>query len=275
MDKIYFFLFQLFSVAGFAQWVSTNGPYGGNVYAFAEYQNKIFACADVGLYESNDNGETWHINSTGYHNLVFVHKQSIYKYGLGGVMVSEDGGHTWKNKSSGLYFGDFKNGAMHYAFASLGDTVLFGYNGGLFLSSGGDTSWTNVINQKVTALAGSGNAVMYCTNEEGDGFAFLSNDRGLTWKTINLDSLWNESGIEINALDIKGDTILMGNAISINKGQTWMISPVTSYFTRCFTHVTQCSRVPRMEFIIQLRCLVTGYLMAKDSEIELFVRQLL
>ena len=42
-----------------AQWVQTNGPYGGNVNCLAVTVSNIYAGTDAGVYLSTDNGTNW------------------------------------------------------------------------------------------------------------------------------------------------------------------------------------------------------------------------
>ena len=47
-----------FSTAS-AQWVQTNGPYGGMVSCFGEYEGNIFAGTGRGISLSTDHGSSW------------------------------------------------------------------------------------------------------------------------------------------------------------------------------------------------------------------------
>ena len=42
-----------------AQWVRTNGPNGGAVYALAEIGTNLFAGTDGGVFITTDNGTSW------------------------------------------------------------------------------------------------------------------------------------------------------------------------------------------------------------------------
>jgi hypothetical protein len=42
-----------------ADWVQTNGPLGGDVYALASTGNYIFAAIGTGVYRSTDDGLNW------------------------------------------------------------------------------------------------------------------------------------------------------------------------------------------------------------------------
>ena len=42
-----------------AQWVQTNGPYGGNINCFVESKINLFAGTDGGVFLSTNNGTSW------------------------------------------------------------------------------------------------------------------------------------------------------------------------------------------------------------------------
>jgi len=54
-----FGLLVLFSHITKAQWVQTNGPYGGNVLTVAVNHTTLFAGTDRGLFRSIDTGRSW------------------------------------------------------------------------------------------------------------------------------------------------------------------------------------------------------------------------
>jgi hypothetical protein len=42
-----------------AQWVKTNGPYGGDVFCLAKSGTNYFAGTETGVYRSTDKGANW------------------------------------------------------------------------------------------------------------------------------------------------------------------------------------------------------------------------
>ena len=54
-------IYWLFSIPVNAQWVSTQGPYGGNVYQMLTNDTYVYATKSSGLYRSADVGLNWEI----------------------------------------------------------------------------------------------------------------------------------------------------------------------------------------------------------------------
>ncbi len=52
----------------FAQWVQTNGPYGGRINCFAVSGTNLFAGTDGGVFLSTNNGTSWTAVNTGLTN---------------------------------------------------------------------------------------------------------------------------------------------------------------------------------------------------------------
>src|ERR1041385_9429238 len=91
-----------------AQWVQTNGPYGGDVSSFAISGTKIFAGTyGGGVYLSTNNGTSWTAVDSGLTNL-YVQDLAVSGTNLfagtanGGVFLSTDNGTSWGPVNSGL-----------------------------------------------------------------------------------------------------------------------------------------------------------------------------
>ena len=105
MKNILRFLFVLFCLSTVtnslhAQWIQTNGPYGGKFMSLAVDGSNIFAAGGV-LFRSTDNGNNWiHINEDlpEFSSIVSFAKigTNLFAGGYGGgVFLSTDDGVNW------------------------------------------------------------------------------------------------------------------------------------------------------------------------------------
>jgi hypothetical protein len=60
-----FFVSLAHAGAAHAQWVQTNGPYGGMIISFAVSGTNLFAGTGDGVFLSTDNGTSWTIVNNG------------------------------------------------------------------------------------------------------------------------------------------------------------------------------------------------------------------
>jgi hypothetical protein len=109
LQTLFFFL--LVTQICFAQWVQTNGPYGGFVSSFAISGNNIFAGTYYdGIFLSTDNGSSWNGVNNGLTNLAVtslaISGNNIFagtgsRWG-GGIFLSTDNGSSWNAVNNGL-----------------------------------------------------------------------------------------------------------------------------------------------------------------------------
>lgn len=90
-----------------AQWIKTNGPYGGRVLSFTESGSYILAGTDAGgVYRSSDNGVTWIEANTGLTNKIVWSLTTSGPYVFAGTSIgvfrSSDNGASWTMTSTGL-----------------------------------------------------------------------------------------------------------------------------------------------------------------------------
>ncbi len=177
-----------------AQWVQTNGPYGGNIKCLAVSGKNIFAGTGGGLRG-------------------------------GGVFLSTDNCRTWAPVNNGL--GWLPN---VYAIAISGTNIFAGLNGGgVYLSTNNGSSWTGVNNGLpqyafVSSLVVSGTSIFAGTIYNNG--VYRSTNNGLSWTTVNngLDSETVYYGI--NAMTVSGNNIFIGTQIdgiyrSSDNGENW------------------------------------------------------
>ena len=166
-----------------AQWIQTNGPYGGFVNCFAKLGTKLFAGTENGVFLSTDNGKSWSATNTGmegaYINSLTVFGTHILA-GAQKIYMSTDEGATWK------IFGN--NIGFVLSLTVSGSNIFAGtaYNG-VYVSSFNGSEWTaantGIENMKVTCLAVYGNYIFAGT--EGNGI-YRSFDNGKNWYSVDI-----------------------------------------------------------------------------------------
>ena len=90
-----------------AQWVQTNGPYGGIVFSFAVSGTNLFAGTWSGVFLSTNNGTSWTAVNTGLtntdvHALAVSRHESLCRDCSGGVFLSTNNGTSWTAVNTGL-----------------------------------------------------------------------------------------------------------------------------------------------------------------------------
>ena len=136
-----------------AQWVQTNGPYGGRVECLAASGTNLFAGTYVGVFLSTNNGTSWTEVNSGLTN-TNVRSLAVSGTNLfagthgGGVFLSTNNGASWTAVNNGLV------SPFVYAFAVSGGNLFagtLGNGGGVFLSTNNGTSWT-LVNNGLTSI---------------------------------------------------------------------------------------------------------------------------
>jgi len=212
----------LFSSNLCADWVRTNGPFGGSIISVAASGNMVFAATyDAGVFRSLDNGATWnHADSGligGVRTLAAI-AGNLYAGTAGGVYVSRDLGVHWTAVDSGM-----KNMTVS-SIGSFQGNPCAGTNEGTFLSTNEGASWKKIGSQTmVNALAFRDAGEIFSGTNGG---LYRSKDSGSNWTKL-------EKGLTSNAVNsvaITATTILAGTSngvfVSTNNGSTW--APATS-----------------------------------------------
>lgn len=148
-----------------AQWVQTNGPYGGDVRCMA-----IIPAGDA----------------TGTPT-IFLGTYS------GGVFRSTDRGTTWTGANSGLSHPAVSALAVSLSSGGTGGSTLFaGTCGGIYRSTDAGASWeqasVGLMNMDTRSLAvspGDGSANHILAGTAGGG-VYLSTDNGETWRSTGI-----------------------------------------------------------------------------------------
>lgn len=211
-----------------AQWLPSNGPYGGNVKCFFSPSSLLYAGTDGNnVMMSVNNGITWtSASSVGLTNSVincFIQRGANYFLGTnGGVFLSTNTGATWFAVNSGLY-----NSTVN-TFLSIDQNLYAGTTGGLFVTSDNGASWQstgyNITNPNITSLL-TYNGTMFAGTYGGG--VFKSTDNGASFSTANF-GLINQN---VNVLLLSGTTIYAGASAlnsadgiykSTNNGSSWV-----------------------------------------------------
>ncbi|MFI5263107.1 MAG: hypothetical protein ACHQM6_01170, partial [Candidatus Kapaibacterium sp.] len=213
-----------------AQWVRTNGPYGGtNVTSMATIGTYLFAVADGKIIRSSDYGSSWTsvnnglpkrsidaVASTG--TVLFAGYHNSYS---GPVYVSIDSGASWKPDSSLATIGPF---------ATIGNNLFAGTGLGVLLSTDKGSSWipkNTGLSMYYPALVDFVQGLNYLIGIDSLLFAstdagFLrSNDGGLSWSSADTSNLLQDG---IGILLRNGSDLLIGNNTTAYKGKVYRSS---------------------------------------------------
>lgn len=139
----------------FAQWVKTNGPFGGDINDFAVSGEYIFVgtgglFSECGIYRSADGGKSWEksdsgIPPQGYWIQSLAISGSILYAGLssydgGGVFCSIDNGASWTKFDKLPAYEDGLGGDL-YSIKSVDSKIAVSCISGVFLSSDYGKHW--------------------------------------------------------------------------------------------------------------------------------------
>lgn len=229
MKKVFVLSALLYFTQVNAQWQQADCPFASKdrIECMATNGSTIFAGRYMGIFMSNDNGNTWSSKDMNAGYVVgFAFKgSSIFAAGnIGGVLLSNDSGSAWTAMNKGMPFNPQVN-----AIATDGTNIFAGvWNEGMYLSTDNGNNWTTInnglTNQYVKSIAISGNNIFAGT----PGGMYLSNNNGSSWTTVN-------TGLTscINSIAIKDSNIFAatrgGVFLSTNNGGNW--APINTGLT--------------------------------------------
>lgn len=203
-----------------ADWVQTNGPGGGDVWAFAVKDRNVFAGGE-GIYVSSDKGLTWIAVGKGiteHVNALTVIGNKLFAGTVKRVFQSADNGMNWDVSSQEL-------GEVQSIVAN-GDNIFVGtLSNGIYLSNDNGRTWaaannglsTDFYDTWIRCLAVCGTTVYAGTFNTK---VFRSTDNAANWMQAN-------SGLSVNifCLAVKGINIYAGTNfgvfLSTDSGTTW------------------------------------------------------
>ena len=140
-------VFSIFTSANplHAQWIQTNGPYGGYVLTFAVSGTNLFAGTNGCVFISTNSGTSWTVASSGLTN-TDVRALAVSGTNLfagtwgGGVFLSTNSGTSWTAANSGLTF-------LGISAFAVSDTTLF-------VGTGGNGVWKRPLSEIITSVEG-------------------------------------------------------------------------------------------------------------------------
>jgi photosystem II stability/assembly factor-like uncharacterized protein len=214
-----------------AQWVQTNGPYGGWIYSIAATNNSIIiGTFPAGIFLSSDQGVTWRkpnqepLSKYGIPEISCFEADStrIFAGTDRGIFTSTDGGENWDSVSSPLQYNVYGLGAA--------GSKLFaaGYDG-VFVSTDNGLSWNSagLSAMDVTSLAVSDSFLAAGTYDNG---IYVSTDGGKNWissyyaKNISCIRMSGSNLYASTNDHLWGSTYIFHILISEDHGKTWNIS---------------------------------------------------
>ncbi len=203
-----------------AQWIQTNGPYGGaSINCFATNDSIIYVGTFVGFFMSTNNGLNWvKANNLKVNDIAL--KDSIIFLGNGaGMYISTDSGFNYTSINNGLL-------DPHIYAITVKDSQVFAATsgGGIFRSANNGDNWEAINNGLETysfCSLHSTDSMIYAGSWSGD--IYSSSDNGDSWDLINNglpSSCWIRSIVEYNSMLFIG-TNDGPIYISYNYGQNW------------------------------------------------------
>ncbi len=214
---------------GKAQWVQTNGPYGGHIESFAVVGTNLFTGTwHGGVFISTDNGTSW-VN-TGLTNTsvisLAVSGTNLFAGTWDGVFLSTNSGASWTSVNTGL------TNTFIQALAISGTNLFAGTNTGVFRSTNNGINW-NAVNNGLTDLdiecfLFSGTNIFVGTNGGG---IFISTNNGTSWTAVNTGL----TNLEIECFLASGTNIFVGTSgggvfISTDNGSSWVNAGLSTRF---------------------------------------------
>ena len=231
MKKYYcFFIVFIFTTAfphhtASAQWIQTNGPYGGLVQCLASDGTNIFAGTNSGgVYLSANNGQSWSAANSGLPigslGSIAINGSMIFGAAFeNGVFLSTNNGTNWSAVNSGLA------NRIVWCVAAKDSLILAGTDNGIFLSNDNGSNWIPTsaplpITNTVRGLAFGGGKIFAGMDGSGDGFC--STDTGKSWTKLNLESHGVISCIVVHEPNVYIGTST-GIFVSADSGATWTL----------------------------------------------------
>lgn len=179
-------LLLIFNVRGRAQWVHTNGPYAGAVYAIASKSDStLFAATQTGCSRSTDNGNNWVTINNGLaggamYSLSVDPAGNLFGGSFNaGIFRSTNNGTNWTRVYISL--------AVVWGFAISSDGTIFAGTDfeGVVRSTDGGTGWSQVglTGRDVLSLTVNPTGTVF-VGRRGDG-VYRSSNRGDSWTPVN------------------------------------------------------------------------------------------
>lgn len=211
--------FLLLNVPSQAQWVQTNGPFGGDAKCFVFKETTMFVGTSKGLYRSTDNGDSWELTRlTREVNALFLNGENLIASSYYDVYRSKDNGDHWESSETfiPLISKISVTGAQVYATTSFSTSVYRSFDEGL--------TWkeikTGLPIQNISSIFAIDSTILIGTNEG----VYRSADQGRTWTAAN-DGFTTKPSINTymaHGTDIFVGTFQDGAFRSSDNGKSWV-----------------------------------------------------
>lgn len=204
-----------------AQWIQTNGPFGGNVQAIAFWNGSMgFAGLYGGLYRTTDGGRSWTSSSAGITELNinaigFRGTNAFVGTGGRGLFRSEDSGRSWSSVNTL---------GKNYSVAAITTIEPYAFAGGsdgVFRSTDDGRTWQSMseglVGGQVSSLTKNVNTLFAGTFHNG---VYRSTDAGVSWTSMGIGL----TNLEVHALIYKKRLFAgtrAGVFISTDDGSSW------------------------------------------------------
>jgi len=215
-----------------AQWVQTNGPYGGAIYALAMNSGDIFAGTyDGTVFRSTDGGLSWSLRSHGLSGGAVYALASIgtnlFEGGDSGVYVSSDEGANWHSINNGIPSTIQGHELVRVLVADGTNLFAATEDSGMYRSSDGGNSWVSMNGNLwptvyITAFAVHDSDIFAGTYGFGRiGDIFRTTDEGTHWSESNIAN--TQTTDELYAMDSR---LFAGTEdgvyVSTDNGVSWI-----------------------------------------------------
>lgn len=229
MKNVYFLFLLVLSVGVNAQWVQTNGPYGGSLRTLVVDSPFVYTGGDyAGVYKSSDNGLTWTrinsgLTSLRVMSLVKVSGNLIAGTDVGGFFLSTDDGVSWSSVNNGF---SQPNNTVALSLVAVSDTIFAATNLGVYMTTDFGASWIPR-NNGISSLGVASIVVNGPDMFAGNSKVYYSNSRGQNWVEVSAGL----GGNGASAFVVKDTSLFAASMdtvfISNNKGSTW--SPIPAF----------------------------------------------
>ncbi|HET6513117.1 MAG TPA: T9SS type A sorting domain-containing protein [Candidatus Kapabacteria bacterium] len=208
-----------------AQWVQTNGPFGGQIIGIASMSDggnatDLYVSMQSGMFRSSDYANSWARVRSEFSGTMATIGQHLFTSSPAGVAISSDRGTTWAMVNEGL------GGAGVYKLLTIGSTLYaLSNNYSVYRSEDLGASWTiarpktpGVIYSSVVSVGLTLFMSAYAASSQG---VYRSTDNGDSWEAVNA-GLTSRS---VNSLVAGGSTIFAATAdgyfFSTDQGESW------------------------------------------------------
>ncbi len=212
-----------------AQWVRTNGPYGGNISCITVSGNNFYAgTKENGIYFSSNNGESWGAINNGLTNKkiysIVVSNTNLITLTFDGIFLSTNNGGYWNAINNGLPTGL----RSVFSIAASGSNLIAGTSiNGVYIATNNGVNWipSGLKSGGINSLYANGNNVYAGVGS----ILYLSTDSGVSWNPIS-NSFGSGGGpdvpLYVSSIAVAGNKICVGITfygvvLSTNNGASW------------------------------------------------------